>query len=301
MQLEPRFEVDVLCVGQASFDLTMSVSHHPGPDEKCSATGLVTCGGGPAANAAVAVARLGGSSAFAGYLGEDIYGVKHLDELNRAGVHTDLIVRGTCPTPLSIILVKPDGSRTVVNCKSGTPLLHPDQVDFARCSQRVILFDGHQPEISLPLAVSARERRITTMLDAGSVHKGTVTLTPLVDYLVASEKFARDFTGEPDIQGALEALSQRAPSVVITLGEKGLIWKNEEGTGRLPAFSIEALDTTGAGDIFHGAFALEIARKASFHSALLFAGAAAALSCKKPGARLSIPTRPEVDGFWAIP
>jgi sulfofructose kinase len=292
-----HFGVDVLCVGHASFDLVMAISHHPGPDEKCSATPLIQCGGGPAANAAVAVARLGGTSAFAGYLGEDFYGDRHLEELCQEGVRTDLVRRGTYPTPLSCILVKPNGSRTVVNCKTGTPFLEIAQIHFACCSPNVILFDGHEPQISLLLAKSARDRGIATVLDAGSVHQGTEELLPRVDYLVASEKFARDFTGEQDIHRALQSLHQRAPTVAVSLGERGLVWKNNRGEGTIPAFYVEALDTTGAGDTLHGAFALEIARKERFISALTFACAAAALSCKNYGARPSIPTRPEVEAF----
>jgi sulfofructose kinase len=297
MPQQPCKTLEVLCVGHASFDLTMTVEHHPGPDEKCSATGLVKCGGGPAANASVAIARLGGTSAFAGYLGEDFYGTQHLDELRLNGVLTELVVRGMHPTPLSFILVKPDGSRTVINCKTGTPLLEIEQIDFSCCSPKVILFDGHEPQISLPLANSARRNRVVTVLDAGSVRQGTVVLTPLVDYLAASEKYARDFTGEQDMRQALKALHRQAPFVVITRGEKGLIWKNVDGEGTLPGFPVKALDTTGAGDTFHGAFALEIARGAGFHSALVFASAAAAMSCEKFGARLGIPTRIEVEDY----
>ncbi len=291
------FAVDVLCVGHASFDLAMSIPHHPGPDDKCSATALVQGGGGPAANAAVAVARLGGTSAFAGYLGEDPFGAKHLEELLLEGVNTDLVVRGTHPTPLSFILVKPDGSRAVVNYKAGTPPLEIPQVDFTCCSPKAILFDGHEPQISLPLAKAAKDKGIATILDAGSVHRGTVELSPLVDYLVASEKFARDFTGQQDMVRALRALYQRAPMAVVSLGEKGLVWKTEAGEGRIPCFPVKALDTTGAGDTLHGALAAEIARGESFHRALHFACAAAALSCTQYGARPGIPTRLEVEAF----
>lgn len=289
--------VDVLCVGHAAYDLTMTVDRHPGPDEKCSATGLVKSGGGPAANAAVAVARLGGKAAFAGYLGEDLYGCEHLKELEREGVRTDLIARGTHPTPLSLILVKPDGSRTVVNFKAETPPLKANQIDFACCTPAIILFDGHEPLISKPLAEAARKRGVVTVLDAGSVHRGTVELLPLVDYLVASERFAVDFTGESDPERAFEVLRHESRSLVVTLGQRGLRWSELNTEGGLPAFTIDALDTTGAGDTFHGAFALEMAKGTGFVSALIFASAAAAMSCERLGARLSIPGREVVNGL----
>ena len=96
---------DVLCVGHASYDLVFSVPHHPLADEKIFANGFFGCGGGPAANAAVLVARLGFQSAFAGYLGDDLYGESNRLELVREGVDTRCVVRGTEPTPLSLSLI----------------------------------------------------------------------------------------------------------------------------------------------------------------------------------------------------
>ena len=112
--------VDVLCVGHASYDLVFSVAHHPAEDEKISAEGFVSCGGGPAANAAVTVAKLGFKASFAGFLGLDIYGEKHYQELLELGVHANLIIRGSSPTPLSTVLVKPDGKRALINYKGET-------------------------------------------------------------------------------------------------------------------------------------------------------------------------------------
>ena len=102
-------EVDVLCIGHASYDLVFLIDHHPAADEKTFATGFIDCGGGPAANAAIMVANLGYRAAFAGYLGTDFYGDKHLEELGDHGVYNGLIVRGAAPTPISAVLVKPDG------------------------------------------------------------------------------------------------------------------------------------------------------------------------------------------------
>ena len=288
----------MLCVGHAAFDITFTVDHHPGADEKCSASSAIFCGGGPAANAAVTVARLGGASALAGYLGKDPYGDQHHRELLEEGVVTDYVVRGSQLTPLSIILAKPGGERTVVNYRTQASFLSKDAVDFSRCRSKVILFDGHEPLASLPLARSAVKRRTATVLDAGSVHRGTVELVPHTDYLVASAAFARDFSSEDDPARALEKLSQLAPFVVITRGKDGLLWKSDSGvTGSMRAFAVDAVDTTGAGDTFHGAFALGVARGMEFTDNLRYASAAAALCCTRLGARVGIPTRPEVEAL----
>jgi sulfofructose kinase len=287
-------EIDVLCVGLATYDLVYQVDHHPGADEKCFAAGLVMGGGGPAANAAVTAAKLGGTSAFAGYLGVDAFGRMHFEELVSEGVITSLVVRGDHLVPLSSIIVKPGGERTVVSHKGAAPVLEPDQVDFTKLRPRAILFDGHQPAISIPLAAKAKGQNIPAILDAGSVHKGTVELAPLCGYLVASTKFARDFSGEKDPAQALSFLSRMAPVAVITLGEAGIIWASGHKSGSLGAFMVDAVDTTGAGDIFHGAFALAIARGEKLGFALRYASAASALGCTKIGARASIPTEAEV-------
>jgi len=289
--------IDVLCVGLATFDLIMSVDHHPAADEKCFASGLTACGGGPAANAAVAVARLDGTSAFAGYLGKDLYGNQHLRELTATGVDTQWIVRRSQPTPLSVILVKPNGDRTVVSHKALTPCLMPKDQDLTSCRPRAMLFDGHQPLVSLELVETARRRKIPTILDAGSVHEGTLELIPFTDYLVASMKFAQDFSAGLDLRAALELLGSRSPFVAITLGAEGLVWKHGAEEGKIPSFQVTAVDTTGAGDTFHGAFALAIARGRRFAEALRYASAAAALCCTRLGARPGIPTRNELDAF----
>ena len=292
-----KTNVDVLCVGHACYDLVFVVDHHPDADEKTFAQKLISCGGGPAANAAVTVSRLGLKSAFAGYLGNDFYGQRHLEEFSQATVNTDSIVRADSPTPLSAILIKPDGKRTVVNHKGATAPLPADSFDLARWHPHVILFDGHEPEVSLALVKAIKGRRISTVLDAGSVHRGSLKLLELVDYAVVSQKFARECTGKEDPQQAALKLGQHCPAVVITLGEAGLVWKNEDGSGSLRAFSIDAVDTTGAGDAFHGAFAAGLVSGKPWNDLLAYASAAGALCCTKYGGRPAIPIAKDLAAF----
>lgn len=281
--------VDVLCVGHASYDLIFAVPHHPNADEKIFADSLLACGGGPAANAAVTVARLGHQAAFAGYLGADLYGDKHYQELAGEGVDTQLLVRGTAPTPLSTIIVKPDGKRALINYKGDTTALPAEAIDFSLIKAKVILFDGHEPHISIPLAEQARQQNIPTVLDAGSLHDGTRALMGKVDYLVCSEKFACQLAG--DEETALSQMAKIAPVVVITLGERGLIWQRGIDFGTLPSYPITAIDTTGAGDAFHGAFAAAVAAELDWLDILRYASAAGAFCCTKIGARLGLPTK----------
>jgi sulfofructose kinase len=118
-----------------------------------------------------------------------------------------------------------------------------------------------------------------------------------VDYLVCSESFAARLTGIKEAQQALQELSRCNRNIVITLGKNGLIYKTMKTNGHLPAYKIEATDTTGAGDVFHGAFAACLALKKGWDDTLEFSSAAAALSCTKQGARTSIPSKKEVEVF----
>jgi len=279
--------VDVLCLGHACYDLTFSVNKHPESDEKIFAENLVGCGGGPAANAAVAVSRLGLKAAFAGYLGKDLYGEMHLQEFIQHQVNTDLIVRGDSPTPLSTVIVKPDGKRALINYKGATKVLTASVIDFSLLQTKAILLDGHEPNLSLALVEVARQLNIPTVLDAGSLHEGTEKLMDKVDYLVASEKFACQFAG--DVETALGRLAKLSPAVVITLGEKGIVWQRGKQQGELAAIPVTAIDTTGAGDAFHGAFAAAVAKNMHWLDMLAYASAAGTLCCTKIGARQGLP------------
>ncbi len=287
--------IDVLCVGHASYDLVFGVPHHPEEDEKTVADSFVSCGGGPAANAAIMISKLGLKSAFSGYLGSDLYGDKHFQEFIRHGVNVEKLVRGKLPTPLSMVLVKPGGKRALINFKGETKALPEGVINFVDISPKVILFDGHEPHISVPLARYAKDQGIPTVLDAGSVHEGTLALMSLVDHLVCSEKFAGQLHGNSGV--ALSRLAEIAPNVVITLGEKGLIWQCSNHHGKLPAFSVTAVDTTGAGDAFHGGYAAALALSMSWNEVLTYASVAGALCCAKVGARLGLP---DYEEHWQL-
>ena len=299
MKTKTSHTIDVLCVGAGTYDLVYSVDRHPEPDEKIRATSFIGCGGGPAANGAVAVARFDLTASFVGYLGHDIFGNAHFDELQQAGVLTDHVVRGDYSSALSVVIVKPDGSRALVNYRKAESFIASGSIDFSTIDAKVILFDGHEPHISPDLARSARQKNIITVLDAGSIHSGTEELAGLVDYLVCSEKFGLSFSGEKSKEKAVDKLSSYAPNVIITVGDRGLVWKNQEGSGRLKPFKVKAVDTTGAGDVFHGVLAACLAQKKEWLDSLRYASAAGALCCTKIGARLGIPIRQEIVEFLA--
>ena len=148
---------------------------------------------------------------------------------------------------------------------------------------------GQRPQHRLMVDL-ARRHSIPTVLDAGSLHAGTELLSGRVDYLVASQTFARQISGQEDAAIAAGQLHRPGGVVVVTLGADGLVWRTDTDAGHLPAFEVDAVDTTGAGDAFHGAFAVGLSMGMSWHTLLRYASAAAALCCREFGARLGMPT-----------
>jgi sulfofructose kinase len=278
-------------------DINFNASHHPTADEKLRATHMHTCGGGPAANAAVTIARLGGSARFSGYLGNDAFGEAHLREFANDGVHADVLHRSDAPTPIAAVTIKPNGDRSIIDFRSPCALAAEDTISLAQFPAKVLLIDGHQPLLSLTLLEEARRLGIPIVLDAGSVNDGTLLLYNKVDYLITSAKFAKHFSGEDHPRTALAALDGAAPLIACTWGADGVYWQDEYGQHHTPSFDIETVDTTGAGDAFHGSFALGIAEGLKTKQNMRRACVTGALTCLKSGARSALPTRKAVDAL----
>lgn len=289
--------VDVLCVGHSAYDCTLFAEEYPAENSKCEALDLLESGGGPAANAAVLLSRWGARCAFAGAVGEDTYGKRIREEFLEAGTDVSLLeMRPGQPTPFSVIIVnRQNGSRTIVNRKVPCPALRLGREALERMSPKTLLFDGHELEAAREALAAFPEA--VSILDAGSWREGTAALAGEVDFLVASERFAKQATGAKDLATEEERrkcarlLRERfGTTAVVTLGERGLIAEDGGGYLHCPAFPAEAVDTTGAGDIFHGAFAYAVWKEMNFLDSLRLASMAAALSVGVPGGRNSIPT-----------
>jgi len=296
--------VEALCIGTAAYDLFFPLDGWLEENRKYEIRSSQESGGGPAANAACLLARWGVPTALACVLGDDLYGRRIREELAEAGLDLRLVeVRPGAATPLSVILVNTaSGSRTVVNSLAATAPLRfgAAGLEVLRgLAPRLLLFDGHQPEASLQALELFPAAR--TLLDAGSLRPGTERLAPRVEFLVPSETFARAMTGVADLDtpedlrrclSALQAMNRR--EVAVTLGERGAAYLEGGEARHLPAFPVRAVDSTGAGDIFHGAFAFGVLRGWPLSEIVRFAAMAAALSVARPGARASIPALAEV-------
>lgn len=290
-------KVQALCIGHASGDLTMRLDAYPAENSKAEVDALIEAGGGPAANAACLLASWGVGTAFAGAVGDDTYGRRVLDDFRAAGVDISLVqVQPGEATAVSFILVnRANGSRTIINRRRSGPPARLGAGVPGHWRPRLLLFDGHELPASLA-AIQAFPDALT-MLDAGSLREGTDALAGRVDYLVCSERFARQATGlsaldSPDARSqCLARLRERNPrTVVVTLGERGLIYDDGRHTGHLPAMNVRPVDTTAAGDVFHGAMAFALLQNMPLLQALALATTAAGLSVQSPGGRASIPT-----------
>ena len=235
--------MDVLCVGHAAWDISVFLDEYPAENSKCETRVLLECGGGPAANAAYLLSSWGVKCALAATLGRDAYADRIVEEFVRAGTDVTLIHRSSQdPTPVSMILVNQrTASRTIVNRK-GAGRRHPFGsliVLIGPSLRGCFCSTGTNSKQSLDAMAHFPESR--TILDAGSARPGTVELARRVDYVVASERFARTLSGVPDLEtherqeAAIRTLVEHSGRpVVITCGERGLL----HGTGdavRTPA------------------------------------------------------------------
>ena len=286
--------VSALCVGHAAWDLCMFVDAYPAENSKTETQLLIESGGGPAANAAWLLGYWGVPTAFAAVVGQDDYGGKAVKELEDAGVDCRLVEQRTKhSTPLSFIVVNRNtGSRTVVNRKVPGAGLRLTRSSLQGLDPQLLLFDGH--ELDASLAAMETFPSAVTVLDAGSLREGTAALAAKVHYLICSERFAAQVTGEADVLAhqadCLRRLRELCGNVVVvTLGANGAIFDTGECQGHLPALPVGAHDTTAAGDIFHGTFAYALLKRLTLQKALQLAIVAAGLSVQRQGGRPSVP------------
>jgi ribokinase len=292
---------DVVGLGQCCIDYLSVVEHYPHVNEKEEVSDLTVQGGGPVATAMVTLSRLGASTAFIGKISDDYFGGLIKDGLTSEFVNIDhIIVEKDKRSQFAFIVIEKDtGKRTILWSRATVTPLRADELNRNVISTaNVLLLDGLEKEGSMAAAEYARGAGVTIVVDAGSMREGALALVNLSDYFIASEDFARQFShGNDPKAAAMELLGLGAKTVIITLGEKGSICVSPESYFYQPAFKVKAVDTTGCGDVFHGAFILGLLRKWDLRETIRFASATAALKCREIGGRTAIPDLRAVEGF----
>jgi ribokinase len=293
-----------MCVGLGlcAIDYTFQVEKYPRLDDKIEAAAFTRQGGGPVPTALCVLSRLGVSTAFIGKCGKDAEGKLLKEELKRFGVDVSgLVLDADSRTPRAFVIVdKESGKRTVILDRTETSAMSADEfnVDLIKRA-KFLLIDGRELETSLTAAMLMHKSGGEVILDVGSPRKNISDVLPHVDHLVASNRFSIDFTQEVDPgKAALKLAHIGFKSVVITSGSRGCIGATADGLFcQQEAFQVDAVDTTGAGDVFHGGFIYGLVQGWEMQQMLKFASAVAAMKCRRLGGRRGIPELSEVEDF----
>ena len=253
--------------------------------------------------AAVAAARLGVSTAFLGVTGDDEPGKWILRDFAAEKVATEgMKIRAGQDSAIAYCWIdSATGKRSIAWTRGTLSELRADEVDLDIVRGAGILhLDGHNPAAALAAAREAKKCGVPVSLDAGTWRDGMKELLPYVDVLIASEEFARAYASEEDLDKAILRLRETGAAVVgVTMGKAGSMALEGGRIVRCPAFRVEAVDTTGAGDVYHAAFAVRYLETRDLADCMRFASAVSALKCLKLGGRAGIPNRRQVDEFLA--
>jgi len=296
----------ILCAGIIVLDEVFRVDRFPPPDGKVMAQEFFVVNGGCAANAAVAIARLGARVALAGPLGgpagEDPNGDRVLAALVREGIDCAGCQRiAGIATALSAIFIDARGERMIVTYRD--PQLDaatPSDADALVASPDAILADNRFPDFVRPICAAARRRGLTVVLDADRPTEVADELFRIATHVVFSSECLRATTGLDDLGAALGVIAGTTPAfLAVTNGPHDVLWRDGEELRNTPVFAIDAIDTLGAGDVFHGAFTLALAEGRDIATAIRFAAAAAGLKCARLGGSMGAPHRGEVEALLA--
>jgi len=293
----------IICLGMCALDAIYRVPAIPSTPTKVLASTFTECGGGMAANASVAVARLGGGAAYWGRVGADEVGLRIVTELAAEGVDTSAVRR--VPGALSssdAILVDPNGERLI--CAYTDPALDPDPSwlplhKVAQCD--AVLADVRWPAGAARLFAAAAAAGIPAVFD-GDVGppEALLDLARRATHVAFSQPGLLRAAGIGTVANALERLADSLPGIIgVTLGAEGFLWREGTVERHLSAPRVAAVDTLAAGDVWHGAFTLGLGEGMDVPKAAQFANAAAALKCARAGGRRGAPTRAEVNDFVA--
>lgn len=288
----------IVCVGLACLDYLFKVENLPAGGGKSFASQYAAAPGGPAAAASIAVAGLGHHATFLGRFGDDQVARDILAQLAQRGVDGSRcrLIEGKS-SQVSSVIVDSEGERQIVNFSSadldGDPAWLPREViedaDF-------ILADVRWPEGAAQALTIARECGIPSLLDADIAPIDIAPLVDLARYVVFSEKGLANVSGSTDFEGGLQKVTERGTCwPAVTAGERGSFWLENDTLCSCPAEKITAIDTCGAGDVFHGAFAVAMAENMGMSAAMRFAGVTAAVKCLTFGGSLGAPQRDQVE------
>ncbi len=291
-------QFDVVGVGLNATDTMILIPHFPAYGGKVPFLQELPSPGGQVASAMVCCARLGLRTKYIGTIGDDERGRIQWESLQGSGVNLDHVQRReNCPNQSAYILIdQTTGERTVFWSRPDCLRIDPDEITEEQITCAALLhIDGHDTPAVARAAQIARAHGIPVTVDVDTIYKGFELVLPNVDYLITSSEFPERWTGEADPFQALTQLQETFGMKVaaMTMGAHGALARQNGRFVYSPAFVVNCLDTTGAGDIFHGAFCYSVVRGFPMAETLEFSNAMAALNCTALGARGRIATEDE--------
>ena len=280
--------VDLVGVGLNATDTLIPLAQFPARGSKVEYTRASFLPGGQTASAVVACQTWGLSTRYVGKLGDDDAARLHQSEFARTGVDARLVEVPNAASPQSLIIVDAGGERTVLCRRDERLLLQPGEIQREWIvNARALHIDGYETAAALQAARWAHEAGVPVVADLDETYPGVEDLIRCVDYLIVSRDFPARLTGERDLALALKLIRRQfdCKLTAATLGQDGVIaWDGSRLLHR-PAYQVQVVDTTGAGDVFHAGFIYGLLRRWDLESQLDFACAAAALNCTCSGAR----------------
>lgn len=290
----------IICVGMACLDYLFRVSNLPDGGGKFFAEDYRAAPGGPAAAAGIAVASLGHEAVFIGRLGDDQVGRDLVRHLETRGVDASLVrLIDNQTSQVSSVIIDQTGERQIINYSSSTLDPDPGWINESHFDNAdFLLTDVRWPEGAEHALKLAQSLGIPSLIDADIAPVDISGLIDLATYTIFSERGLEMVSKMSNVEASLARISKLSPTwPAVTSGEKGSYWLEKGQLKRCPAESIHAVDTCGAGDVFHGGFAVAMAEHKPLEEAMQFAGVVAALKCQSFGGSLGVPPRDAVDSY----
>lgn len=294
--------INIVGIGANVYDTLITVESYPKEDTKKKASSTKTSGGGPCATGLVAAAKLGESVAFIGNTTDDAASNFLMSDFEKYGVTTKYMTKKDGYRAFSsfILLCEDTVSRTCVFDRGNVPPTELDENQVKAIKDaKILMVDGNDMKAAIEGGKIAKANGTKVLYDAGGLYEGVENLLPFADYLIPSEEFALGHTGEKTAQDAAKKLFEMySPEiVVITQGKKGGIMYDGKTVTEYPAFPVDAVDSNGSGDVFHGAYAFALCKGYDFYNSCVFSSAVSALKCTKVGSRQAVPSFDETIEF----
>jgi sulfofructose kinase len=292
----------ILCTGVAVLDEVFRVDEVPPTDSKTNASAYVSIIGGNASNAAVAISRLGGRASFAGPLGDNDIADRIIAGLERENIDHSGCVRATgTSSSVSAILINDAGERTIATFRPQKLLqVAPPNADALVADVDCILADNRTTSFVTPICLAAQAKGLPVVMDVDGAMALDHPLLATATHIIFSAESLRAAVSHNDLEkGLCQAHARLGQFVAVTDGLRGALWYEGGEVQSIPAFQVKTVDTLGAGDVFHGAFALAASEGRDARFSMRFAAAAAALKCEHFGGSAAAPTRAVVDAFLA--